>query len=265
MVAVLPGAIAVLPPGESTFQVTWRIRRGTRPLALAKTASGALFWGEYFANEDREPVHVYGSADGGRSWEVVHTFRAGSVRHVHSIVYDRFEDCLWLLTGDTSEESRVMRASPDWSDVRTVLSGSQQARVLRLVPTAQALYFATDTPLEANHVYRLRRDGTPETLVAIAGSGMGGCQVGEALFFSSAVEPSEVNRRPFSCLYGSADGSRWTKLLEWRADRWAGRLFQYSRFLLPGGENHTGILAGTAVAVTPHDGTMFAWRVSRGQ
>jgi len=263
MVAVLPGAIAVLPPGETTFRVTWRIQRGTRPLGLAQTASGAVFWGEYYANKSRDSVHVYGSLDGGRRWEIAHTFEAGCIRHVHNIVYDRFEDCLWMVTGDADAESRVIRVSSDWREMRTVLSGSQQTRVLALVPTEQALYFATDTPSETNHIYRLRRGGTPEPLAVIAGSGMRGCRVGRALFFSSGVEPSAVNQHPFTCLYGSSDGRYWTKLRQWRADFWAGRLFQYSRFLLPRGENATDILAGTSVAVKPHDGTMVAWRVSQ--
>jgi hypothetical protein len=158
----------------------------------------------------------------------------------------------------------VIRVSPDWQEMRTVLSGSQQTRAVALVPTRQAVYFATDTPFETNHIYRLGRDGTLESMAGIAGSGMRGCQVGGALFFSSAVEPSEVNRHPFACLYGSGDGRSWGKLQQWRADRWTGRLFQYSRFLLPRGENGTDILAGTSVAVKSQDGTMFAWKVTVG-
>jgi hypothetical protein len=231
-------------------------------LALAVTASGALFWGEYWSNRERKPVHVYGSLDGGRTWEIVYTFGAGSIRHIHNIIYDRFADCLWVLTGDTDSESRIIRARPDWREVHTVLGGSQQARVVGLVPMSKALYYATDTPWEGNHIYRFERDGAPEPLLAISGSVMQGCRVGEALFFSTAVEPSRVNRCPFSCLYGSADGQSWKELRQWRADLWSGQLFQYGRVLLPRGENGTDILAGTSVGVRRHDNVMHAWRVA---
>ena len=86
--------------------------------------------------------------------------------------------------------------------------------------------------------------------------------MGKSVFFSTAVEPSEVNRHRFSCLYGSADGRSWEKLVEWRKDCWPMRLFQYGRILLPRGANETSILAATGVAVRGEDGVMHAWRVS---
>jgi len=261
LVAVLPKAIAVLEPGDSVFQVTWRVRRGTRPLALAVTPDGAVYWGEYFSNPRRDPVHVYGSLDGGRTWEVVYTFPAGSIRHIHSITYDPFADCLWMLTGDNGAECRIMRVSLDWQTVEIALSGNQQTRAVTLVPTPRAVYFATDTPFEANYICRLGRDGSLERLARIAGSGMRGCRVGEALFFSAAVEPSRVNRYPFACLYGSADGRSWRKLVEWRKDRWPMRLFQYGNILLPNGPNETDILAASGVAVKGEDQIMHIWRV----
>ena len=263
LVAVLPKAIAIARPGDTGFQVTWRVRRGTRPLDLVVTPAGAVYWGEYFDNPKREPVHVYGSLDGGRTWEVVYTFPAGSIRHVHSITYDRYADCLWVLTGDYGRECGIMRVSPDWRTVETMLSGSQQTRAVHPVPMPDGLYFATDTELEMNSIYRLGRDGSLERLASIAGSGMRGCQVGKALFFSTAVEPSRVNRHPFACLYGSADGRVWEKLVEWRKDRWPMRLFQYGNILLPQGANETGILAATGMAVRGEDGVMHLWRVAQ--
>ena len=261
LVAVLPKAIAILQPGDTEFQETWRVRRGTRPLSLAATPDGAVYWGEYFDNPKRRPVHVYGSLDGGRTWEVVHTFKAGSIRHIHSITYDRFADCLWMLTGDIGAECRIVRVSPDWRTLETVVSGSQQTRAVSLVPTPQALYFATDTPFEGNHIYRLGRDGSVERVAPIAGSGMQGCRMGKSVFFSTAVEPSKVNRHRFSCLYGSADGRSWEKLVEWRKDWWPMRFFQYGRILLPRGQNETDILAATGIAVKEEDGVMHLWQV----
>lgn len=261
LVAVLPKAIALLRPGESEFEVSWRVQRGTRPLALEVTPKGNVYWGEYFGNPQREPVHVYGSHDSGRTWEVVYTFPASSIRHVHTITYDPFAHCLWMLTGDEATESRIMRASLDWGQVETVLSGSQQTRAVALVPTVEGVYFATDTTVETNHIYRLGRDGSLERLAAIAGSGMQACRVGEVLFFSTAVEPSPVNQHSFACLYGSVDGETWEKLIAWRKDRWPMRLFQFGCILLPEGENKSDVLAASGVAVEKEDSVTHLWRV----
>ena len=261
LVAILPKAIAICPPGQEEFQVTWNIKRGTRPLAMASTPQGAIYWGEYFSNPGRDEVHVYGSEDAGRSWDVVYTFPAGSIRHVHSITYDPFGKCLWISTGDYRAESRVLRASTDWRAVETVLEGSQQTRTVRPMPTSNGLYFATDSELEQNYIYRLNADGTPERLHPINGPGMWSCQVGSALFFSSDVEPSKVNDDPFATVYGSRDGNGWSKLIAWRKDPWFMPLFQYGNVILPRGVNETNVLAATGMAVKREDDVMHLWRV----
>ena len=261
LVAVLPGAIAVARPGSPEFEVTWHVQRGTRPLALATTPQGNVYWGEYFDNRERAAVHVYGSRDGGHTWDVVYTFPADSIRHVHSITYDAHADCLWVLTGDLGDECRILRVAPDWSSVDVVLFGNQQTRAVTLVPLSDALYFATDTPLEQNYVYRLRRDGHLERLILLAGSSFWSCQVNQALFFSTVVEPSPVNRDSRATLYGSADGANWATLVRWQRDAWPSRLFQYANIILPSGDNDTDILAATGLAVCGEDQVTHLWRV----
>ena len=261
LVAILPKAIALCPPGQTEFTVTWRIRRGTRPLALTVTPEGAIYWGEYFNNPDRDEVHVYGSLDGGRSWEVVYTFPEGSIRHVHSITYDPFGDHLWMCTGDHDAESRIMRVSNDWRTVETVSEGSQRTRAVRPIPTPHGLYFATDSELEQNYICCLTSDGVMEQLCPISGPGMWGFEAGTTLFFSSDVEPSKVNLDPFASMYGSRDGKSWSRLVGWRKDFWDMRLFQFGNIILPRGRNDTDILAATGMAVQGEDGVMHLWRV----
>lgn len=261
LAAVFPGVIGVLPPGASYFLPSCKVPRGTRPLALAATPAGHLFWGEYFDNARRDAVHVYGSADGGVSWEIVYTFPPGAIRHVHSVIYDAHAGCLWVLTGDEGSECRILRVSLDWSSVDTVLAGGQQTRLTTLVPRADAVYFATDTPFEENHIYRLARNGHLECLGRVAGSSFWGCGVDRALFFSTAVEPSAVNIGAQSILYGSANERRWTALVHWTRDRWPSRFFQYPNIILPAGENRTDVLAATGVAVRGEDQVTHLWRV----
>jgi len=261
LAAVFPGVIAILPPGSRRFRSAFDVPRGTRPLSITATPSGHLFWGEYFDNPARDAVHVYGSHDGGTSWEIVYTFAARSIRHIHSITYDAHAGCLWVLTGDEAGECRILRAAPDWSSVDVALAGSQQTRAVTVVPGPEGVHFATDTPFEKNAIYRLDRGGRLERLASIAGSSFWSCRVSRALFFSTAVEPSTVNQDPHATLYGGAGGDGWAALIRWPRDSWPSALFQYANIILPSGENDGDVLAATGLAVRGEDQVAHLWRV----
>lgn len=261
MIAAVPGAIVTRASGSDEFLITHPIRRGTRPLHITAVPGGNILWGEYFDNRERAEVHIYSSRDQGQSWQVAYTFPAGAVRHVHNIVYDRWANCLWILTGDEGAECKVLRAACDLSSVDEVLAGNQQARAVAAIPMPDALYLSTDTPFEANHVLRLDRRGDLTSIPSLASSSIFGCRVGEATFFSTMIEPSPVNRGREVHLVGSSDGSNWQVLARWQKDKWAMRYFQYGNAILPDGENTTNYLAATTIAVEHDDLVTTLWEV----
>jgi hypothetical protein len=255
LVAAVPGAIVTRLPNENEFRIAHAITRGTRPLHITAVPNGTVYWGEYFDNPQRDPVHIYGSTDAGASWAVIHTFPKGAIRHVHNIVHDPWGDCLWILTGDYGDECRILRATYDFSRVDIVLQGNQQARAVALVPCEDGLYFSSDTPLESNYIYRLDRKGNLSRLVPVSSSSIYGCRVDPRVFFSTMVEPSEVNRDRHVRLYGSdvTGANEWRPILAWQKDRWPMSLFQYGNAFLPDGNNTTPYLAVTTVAVKSDD------------
>ena len=259
MVAAVPGAIATLPAAESEFRVTHRLQRGTRPLHITATQDGRVFWGEYFDNPQREEVYVYESLDQGMTWQVARTFAKGSIRHVHNIVYDRWEDCLWIFTGDYGAECRILRASLDFKTVDEVAGGNQQSRAVAAVVTEDGLYFATDTPLEQNFIYFLSRRGRVERVGVLPSSSIYACRNLSGMFFSTMVESSEVNRSRSVRLYGSGDGAEWESLADWQKDRWSMKFFQYGNAFLPDGENGTNLLAFSTIAVEGADLQTSIW------
>ena len=262
-VAAVPGAIITLAPGQTEFQTTHRVVRGTRPLHFAVTPDGRIFWGEYYDNPNRAEVQIYVSRDLGASWNIAHTFPRGSIRHVHNLVYDRWADRLWVLTGDEGGECRILRASYEFKNVEAVISGDQQARAVALLPAEDGVYFSTDSPSEPNYVYRLNRGGKLDKLASLSSSSIYGCRVGVNLFFSTMVEPSAANPDSYARVYGSADGLVWRSLVKWQKDRWPMRLFQYGNVIFPDGENTSGILALTSVAVAGGDQETSLWQVQR--
>jgi hypothetical protein len=255
IVAAVPGAIVTLPPGDTEFRQTYAITRGTRPLHITVAPGGAVYWGEYFDNAARDDVHIYGSADAGATWTIAYTFPKGAIRHVHNIVHDPWGNCLWILTGDYCDECRILRASRDFSSVQVVLQGKQQARAVAAVPTEDALYFSSDTPLEPNFIYRLDRQGVLTQLAGISSSSIYGCRVGRQVFFSTMVEPSEVNRDRGVRIYAADINApkAWQPLLSWKKDPLPMGLFQYGNAFLPDGNNTTQFLAVSTIAVQSGD------------
>lgn len=261
LLAAAPGVIVRLFPGESEFQVSHKIIRGTRPLHIAVSSGDCAYWGEYYDNRERNEVHVYASEDRGLTWNVAYTFPRGAVRHIHNIVYDVWQRCLWVLTGDDGAECRILRTSLDFREVETVLSGNQQARAVAILPSEEGLYFSSDTPLEQNYVYHLDRRGHLNQLAPLSSSSIYGCQVGSAKFFSTMIEPSAMNRERAVCVYGSVDLSNWSRQLEWKKDRWPMHFFQYGNAMLPDGVNSTDLLAVSTIAVESADLQTSIWRV----
>jgi hypothetical protein len=243
IIGAIPGSIVTLRPGESEFRQTHAITRGTRPLHITSTPAGAVFWGEYFDNAQRDEVHIYGSLDAGATWSIAYTFPKGAIRHVHNIVHDPWADCLWILTGDYGDECRILRASCDFSRVEIVMQGNQQARAVSAVPTEGALYFSSDTPLELSQ------------LAQINSSSIYGCRVADRVFFSTMIEPSDINRDRTVRLYGAEvdTPASWHPLLAWKKDRLPMGLFQYGNAFLPDGENSTSFLAVSTIAVQSDD------------
>ena len=261
LIAAVPGAIVTLQSGERKFQITHRLLRGTRPLHICAAPNGRVYWGEYFDNPQREEVHIYSSEDGGVRWDIAHTFPKASIRHVHNIVYDRWAMCLWIFTGDYGRECKLLKASLDLSLVEEVGGGNQQARAVAVIVDESGLFFASDTPLERNHVYQLDRRGHLRECAEISSSSIYGCRNRGGMFFSTMIEPSDVNASRDVTLYGSADGEYWDAMAQWRKDRWPMKYFQYGNAFLPDGENETDFLALTTIAVENADLETFIWKV----
>jgi hypothetical protein len=253
IVGAVPGAIVTLRPAETEFHTTHAITRGTRPLHITSVPGGTVYWGEYFDNAARDEVHVYASTDGGLTWHVAYTFPRRAIRHIHNIVYDAWGNCLWVLTGDYGDECRILRASSDFRNVDVALQGNQQARAVAIVPAPDGLYFASDTPLEANFVYRMDRQGALRKLAGVSSSSIYGCRAGNNIFFSTMIEPSRANSDRHVRIYGSRNGEDFRPLLAWQKDLWALSFFQYGNAFLPDGENTTNCLAVSPVAVEEDD------------
>ena len=235
------------------FCNSFEIPRGKRFLFLCLARGNDILFGEYFGNKDREAIHIYRSTDGGRSFEIDHTFPAKTVRHIHGVFCDPYTDSLWVTTGDTNGESGIWFTKDRIENLKIVISGNQQTRAIQLLFTESHVYFGSDTPLERNFIYRLdKKTGAVDKLQEVESSVFWGCKVGDSLFFSTAVEPSKVNKCRDACIWGSKDGETWKRITRFRKDIWPMKLFQYGQIFFPSGENNTDYLWFTPFATEKH-------------
>lgn len=210
---------------------------GSRPLGLT-FANNAFYFGEYRQNKERSPVSVWRWAKGVEVWTPAWTF--DDVRHVHGVFHDPFSHAIWVTTGDEDSESAIWRTDDEFATLRRVLGGSQQYRAVDLLFTDSHIYYGTDAPGQANFIYRMDRSSHAiEKLLEVAGPVMHGARSGDALFFSTSVEPkhaqTDTTKRSSVEVWGSQDGKDWVRVATYRKDPWPMRLFQYGQALFPSG------------------------------
>lgn len=90
------------------------------PLQLCP-AIGKLYqahWGDYGPNLNRACVQIYGLTQGGAA-EIVYTFPAGSIRHIHGITPDG-QGGYYIFTGDNEPDAGIYRANLSFSHVEPV-------------------------------------------------------------------------------------------------------------------------------------------------
>jgi len=223
----------------------------SRPLNLCHAGGERLYFGEYRGNKERSPVIIFGSTDGGKGWLPVWEF--SSIRHVHGVFHDPYTDYIWVTTGDEDHECGLWVTTNRFKTIERVAGGTQQTRAIQLLFTEKFIYFGSDTPLERNWIYRLNRsDIHIEQQQEVDGSVFSGCKVGTRLFFSTACEPSRINRSRAAVIWESSDGVIWHRLFDFPKDLLPMKLFQYGQIRFPAGNGDGNSLWITPFA-TSHD------------
>lgn len=228
---------------------------GSRPLVMCER-EGAFYYGEYRSNPERTAIHIWRWQHDAPNWSPVWRFEG--VRHVHGVFYDAYSGAIWVTTGDEDSEAGIWRTNDGFQSLHRIAGGGQQYRAVLLLFTRDYVYFGSDTPFEQNHVYRMDRQGHHiERLAAVGGSVFYGCKVGDSLFLSTAVEPSEVNRRSYAEVWRSDNGDDWYRFLEFKKDILPMKYFQYGQVFFPAGPGNGQYLYCSPFATHGHGKTLM--------
>lgn len=166
--------------------------------ACAVDRSGSVYLGEYLSNPQRAVIRVYRLPGGARHLEVVHEFEPGSVRHIHGLYRDPFDDSIWLLSGDLEHECRVWRTRDGFKTIETVGEGDETWRAVSIVFREDAAFYGMDAEFRQNYVYKVDRKSLERTrLFEVDGPVYYSTTVGDHLFFGVTAEgcPSQKANR----------------------------------------------------------------------
>lgn len=125
--------------------------------SINSTPDGLIYFGEYGNNGERKSVPVYCSKDGGRSWEEIYTFKPGEIKHVHGCYYDKYEDKIWVCTGDFEGENWLLMADREFKNVKKIGDGQQKYRTCNIIFTKDYVHWLMDSQLEPSYHITLDR------------------------------------------------------------------------------------------------------------
>lgn len=255
---------------------TFTLPRGNRPLNISKVENitgfdDGLYFGEYFENLDRTAVNIY-KRNSDQNWQIVFTFPEDTIEHVHNIIPDPYNDCLWLLVGDFDKAAGIWKATNNFQTVEPIVIGKQDYRACVAYPTKEGLVYATDSQLEKNSIRILKKKKDiweSEFIKEVNGPVIYGCKVNDDIFLSTSVEGDSLgkgkimqflDRQPGpgiltnkSVIIGGNLNDGFNVIHENIKDRWPFILFQFGVMIFPTGNNNSDKLVLYNIAVKSND------------
>lgn len=247
--------------------------RGVRPLVFTKIKDidgfeDGEYFGAYIGRLERKPVNIY-KRTGIDTWEVVYTFPEGLIDHIHNIIPDPYRNCLWVLTGDFEEAAAIWRVTNNFQTIERVVCNNQRYRGCVAFALPEGLLYATDSPLEENHIFLLNTyDFSCQAVAAISGSCIYGCQWKDGYVFSTTVEPTGKYKNKFDFLFhwkiGPGIKDKYTKMYYGTPEKGfevihkekkdcLPFIFQFGSIKFPAGRNNGSELYFMPVATKKHD------------
>jgi hypothetical protein len=230
----------------------------------------SFVFGGYLSNSQKKSVHIYKRIEQDK-WEIIYTFEEGQINHVHNITPDKYNNCVWVFTGDFDNSAAIWKVTDNFKNVERVVSNSQIYRGCIGFPTKEGLIYATDAPFHDNTIRILKQKGNnwvSEKICDIDGSSIYGCKYKDKFVFSTTVEPDGRGssllksmfyqkrgvgiKDNFTHIYIGNYEKNFKDIFKLEKDIWP-FIFQFGTIKFPSGENNTDYLIFEPVATKKYD------------
>lgn len=208
-----------------------------------------IAYGDYFVNPSRKPVKIWARYKGGE-WRDVYQFN-GNIIHIHALVPDRINGCIYILTGDFDDEAAIWVARNNFREVVALKKGEQRFRGCVGFATEKGLLYATDAPTEPNALYLLENDGNVRRVMDMPGPSIYGREYKGVFYFATSVEPDSslptwnyflsrkhgpgMNDNYTHVIAGNLEKG-FNEIAKYEKDFWPLTMFQFANVLFPENE-----------------------------
>lgn len=205
---------------------------------ILRLPNGTLYIGEY-GNPNGLGKRVLMSADDGLTWTVVYQFEPDEIRHIHCLAWDAYESKIWLFTGDTDTECRVLTFDPALQAWEHVGGGSQKWRACHAMFTKDTVEWIMDSPIEEAHHIKFDR----KTNSISIGQGFPGpvwfakrYDDGTAIA-ATAQEIGPSHKDKDMHVYQSNDLEQWREIARCKHDGWPKQYFRFGTITVCRGDD----------------------------
>lgn len=228
---------------NKSLEILGRLK-GDCPLhnSSAKSSTGNHYVGEYFLNKNRERVNIFQITNNATDINVIYSFSAGEIRHIHGIFRDPFmANRLWVTVGDENGECFIFYSDDEFETIHRIGDGTQIWRAVTLFFTDNYICWGTDSPYIQNHFVRMDRQTSKlEIGQKVPGTiWYGGTTTDGVHFASSAVEKGDFITESHAIVWKSMDGWNWEISKKFKKDLFPMPLFKWGTISFPGGSYHS--------------------------
>ena len=164
-----------------------------RPLSFCKIKDingfeDEIVYGEYFSNDLKEAVCIWGRNSNGM-WTERYRFQSNTIRHIHTIIPDPFQQRVIVCTGDMGKEAAIWSATNNFEKVEKIVGDNQLYRICCVRAYKDGILCATDSPYDNNYIYMLENNSKKvKILSSLPGPVVFYCNYKENIVFATNVE-----------------------------------------------------------------------------
>jgi hypothetical protein len=232
------GKVYLVEKRKLTFLFRLKLCRNLMHIDLCRTPNGNLYFGEYGANLKRTRVPIYGSVDGGKSWNIVYWFKENTIKHIHCMKYDPYSNKIWTFTGDNEGECVILISDEHFITNNTLGDGTQKYRACNVFFEKDKVVWMMDSPNEvASCVHYNRKTKEVTKVYDFIGPVWYSHELDNGYYIcASSVEPGYSMEKQIAQVLVSKDLINWQVKVELKKDMWPIKYFKYGVVAFPIGK-----------------------------
>ncbi len=253
----------------STFLAVFSEFQGYRPLrmGICQSPTGSVYLGEYFFNQEKKEILLWRSEDDALNWHPIYKWPSGTIRHIHFVQFDPYEQLLWVGTGDEDSECQLLCSRDGGVSFEQVGGGTQLWRAGSILFTCEAIFWGTDIGIDHNNqpnfIVKLdRKTRSLQKVLQIEGPVYYSVKLANGMLVvgSCVEEPNQYNDKCLH-LYWTQDQNKWSDLRLW-PKMMAPKIIGPATITFPLGSSPLkSVLFNVNLTYWKHNGALFELKV----